>query len=58
MMIYHFNLGIDQSDDSAAEFDLPQEELWQARTKDEWAQLFIKAERTSRFFKAPPDTEQ
>lgn len=46
MMVYHFNCDIDQSGGAAIEFDLPQEILWQAQTHDDWAELFIKSERT------------
>ncbi|UKZ95936.1 uncharacterized protein TrAFT101_010743 [Trichoderma asperellum] len=44
MMIYHFNLRIDHGCGVAADFDLPQEKLWQARTHEDWMQLFLKTE--------------
>lgn len=47
MMIYHFNLGIDQGAGIAADFDLPQEKLWEAQSQDDWAQLYKKTDRTS-----------
>lgn len=30
----------------AADFDLPQQKLWQAQTHDDWVQLYMKTERT------------
>lgn len=45
-MVYHFNFGIDQGGDAAADFDLPQESLWEAQTHDDWVGLFVKTERT------------
>lgn len=46
-MIYHFNLPIDHGCGVAADFDLPQEKLWQARTHEDWIQLFLKTEGTA-----------
>lgn len=53
MMIYHFNLHIDHSGGVAADFDLPQEKLWQAQTREEWVQLYLKAEGTAYLIRAP-----
>lgn len=47
MMNYHFNLPIDHGCGVAADFDLPQEKLWQARTHEDWIQLFLKTEGTA-----------
>lgn len=48
-MVYHFNFAIDQGGDAAADFDLPQENLWQAQTHGDWTGLFVKTERTFYF---------
>ncbi|EHK46851.1 hypothetical protein TRIATDRAFT_163221, partial [Trichoderma atroviride IMI 206040] len=45
MMVYHFNFDIDQSGGAAADFDLPQESLWQAQSHNDWTGLFMKTER-------------
>lgn len=47
MMAYHFNFDIDQSGGAAADFDLPQEKLWQAQTRHDWFGLLTKTERTA-----------
>lgn len=46
-MIYHFNLRIDHDSGVAADFDLPQEKLWQAQTHKEWVQLYLETEGTA-----------
>ncbi|KAL7966084.1 hypothetical protein HDV63DRAFT_174058 [Trichoderma sp. SZMC 28014] len=55
MMIYHFHCDIDQNGETAIEFDLPQETLWQAQTHDDWTELFMKSERNPSLSEAITD---
>lgn len=55
-MAYHFNFDIDEGIGAAADFDLPQEKLWQAQAHGDWVGRFIRTERTVYSTKVPSHT--